>query len=684
MNQSLRRAACLLAMYFASSALAAPPDDPRMSWWREARFGLFIHFGLYAVPAGEWGGATHYGEWIRDTARIDVAEYDRFLERFDPEAFDAKEWARLAKEAGMGYVVITTKHHDGFALFDSKHSDFDVAATPFRRDIMKELADAVRAAGMKMGWYHSIMDWHHPDYLPRRPWEKERSSEGADFERFVQYLHAQVEELLTRYGEIGVMWFDGEWESTWNHDYGKALYDHCRALAPNVIVNNRVDKGRGGMAGLTVDEKFRGDFGTPEQEIPEHGLPGVDWETCMTMNWNWGYNAADQNWKSSRELIRTLVDVASKGGNFLLNVGPRADGTFPPPCVERLQAIGRWMKVHGESIHGTQASPFGKLPFGRATMKAQANGATTLYLHVFERPADGVLVLSGLANAPRAVRLLGADDVRLVVEHRETAVAVTLPQDLPDADCAVVALEIEGPPVVYTAPRFTARTSKFVTRALVEVLRSPADAAHGIEVRYTTDGTPPSATSPRYERPIEISETTTLLARTFVAGKPVSEIASVHYPRVAPLPSRAVTAPRPGLRVTRYSGEYDRIPDFSTLAAERDYVAPSIALERNLDERFALVFEGLIHVDTADVHRFELTSDDGSRLFVAGTLVVDNDGAHGSRAVTGEIALAAGHHEIRVEYFNRTGSADLGLRVAASDGEFTAVTPQALAHEPKR
>jgi alpha-L-fucosidase len=438
------------------------------------------------------------------------------------------------------------------------------------------------------------------------------------------------------------------------------------------------------MAGLTVDDEFRGDFGTPEQEIPEHGLPGVDWETCMTMNRNWGFNAADQDWKSSRELIRTLVDVASKGGNFLLNVGPRADGTFPPACVERLEAIGRWMKVNGEAIHGTQASPFGKLAFGRATMKPRGAAATTLYLHVFERPADGVLVLDGLANAPRAARLLGAGDAELVVERRETAVAITLPQDLPDADCSVVALEIEGPPVVYTAPRFAARTSKFVKRALVEILRSPADAAHGIEVRYTTDGTPPGAASPRYERPIELLETTTLLARAFVAGKPVSEIASARYPRVAPLPSRAVGTTTSGLLVTRYAGEFDRLPDFAAIPPERTYVAPTLGLERDGEERFALVFEGLLRVDADDVHRFELTSDDGSRLFVAGALVADNDGAHGSLAVIGEIALAAGHHEIRVEYFNRTGSADLGLRIAASDGEFTAVTPQALAHEPKQ
>ncbi|MDH4273034.1 MAG: alpha-L-fucosidase, partial [Candidatus Aminicenantes bacterium] len=327
---------------------ALSEHDSRMDWWREARFGLFIHWGLYAIPAGEWNGETNHAEWIRTTARIPLEVYDRFVGQFNPLKFDAGEWVRMAKEAGMKYIVITSKHHDGFCLFDSRYTDFDVISTPFGRDILKELSEACRGAGIKLCWYHSIMDWHHPDYLPRRDWEKARSSEGADFDRYVQHMKDQLAELVGNYGEIGVLWFDGEWESTWNHERGRDLYEHVRRLQPSIIINNRVDVGRSGLQGLTKAGENVGDFGTPEQEIPPTGLPGVDWETCMTMNDNWGYNKNDQNWKSSRELVRKLADIASKGGNFLLNVGPTAEGEFPPASVKRLRAIGEWLKVNGE------------------------------------------------------------------------------------------------------------------------------------------------------------------------------------------------------------------------------------------------------------------------------------------------------------------------------------------------
>ena len=249
--------------------------DARMQWWRDARFGMFIHWGLYSIPAGEWQGQTNHAEWIRTTAQIPIDEYNKFVEQFDPVEFDADEWARMAKEAGMKYVVITSKHHDGFCLFDSKQTDFDIMSTPFKRDIMKELSEACARQGLKMCWYHSIMDWHHPDYLPRRNWEiAQRNAAGADFDRYVRYLKSEVRELLTNYGPIGVMWFDGEWENTWNHELGRDLYDYCRSLQPDVIVNNRVDVGREGMAGMTKDDRFAGDFGTPEQEVPAHRRRG--------------------------------------------------------------------------------------------------------------------------------------------------------------------------------------------------------------------------------------------------------------------------------------------------------------------------------------------------------------------------------------------------------------------------
>jgi len=430
---------------------AEPPahqseHDARMAWWREARFGLFIHWGLYAIPAGEWGGETKHAEWIRTTARIPLQVYDQFVGRFNPVKFNAEEWVRLAKDAGMKYIVITSKHHDGFCLFDSQYTDFDVMATPFGRDILKELSGACRKAGLRMCWYHSIMDWHHPDYLPRRDWETGRSAEGADFDRYIAHMKNQLRELVGDYGEIGVLWFDGEWENTWSNERGKDLYNYVRGLQPSIIINNRVDAGRAGMQGLTKPGDYAGDFGTPEQEIPATGLPGVDWETCMTMNNNWGFNSHDDSWKSAEDLIRKLADIASKGGNFLLNVGPTAEGVFPQPSIERLAAIGQWMGINGESIYGTQASPIQAPEWGRCTQKAM-DGGTRLYLHVFDWPKDGRLVVPGIVNKPgRAYLLSDAQKKRLPASRDAGAILIQLPADRPDLIDSVVVLEIKGKP----------------------------------------------------------------------------------------------------------------------------------------------------------------------------------------------------------------------------------------------
>ncbi|HQU61486.1 MAG TPA: alpha-L-fucosidase, partial [Saprospiraceae bacterium] len=207
-------------------------QDERMAWWREARFGLFIHWGLYAIPAGEWNGETDYGEWIRHSAQIPLETYDTLARQFNPTEFDARAWVRLAKQAGMKYIVITSKHHDGFCLFDAANSEFDVMSTPFKRDILKELAEVCREEGIRLCFYHSIMDWHHPDYLPRRPWETNRTTDGADYSRYVAYMKAQLKQLVSDYGDVGVLWFDGEWEETWTHEYGKEVHDYVRSLDP--------------------------------------------------------------------------------------------------------------------------------------------------------------------------------------------------------------------------------------------------------------------------------------------------------------------------------------------------------------------------------------------------------------------------------------------------------------------
>jgi alpha-L-fucosidase len=231
---------------FDSSVIARDlPDDERMKWWREARFGMFIHWGLYSIPAGTWGDKTTHGEWIRHTAQIPIKEYNKLVTEFNPIKFDADEWVRMAKAAGMRYIVITAKHHDGFSLFNSNATDYDIMSTKYKRDILKELATACREQGLKICWYYSIMDWHHPDYLPRRSWE-DRTSDGAEIDRYIKYMKKQIKELVTNYGDIGVLWFDGEWEETWNHEYGQDLYNYVRSLNPNIIINNRVDVGRSG------------------------------------------------------------------------------------------------------------------------------------------------------------------------------------------------------------------------------------------------------------------------------------------------------------------------------------------------------------------------------------------------------------------------------------------------------
>lgn len=446
--------------------------DARMAWFREARFGMFIHWGLYAIPAGHWNGTkvSGTGEWIQTNAPIQVGDYEPLRDRFNPVMFDADAWARAAKRAGMKYIVITSKHHDGFCLFDSKLTDWDVMSTPFKRDIMKELADACRREGIRVCWYHSIMDWHHPDYLPRRKWEV-RPAAGADMDRFQRYLEGQIAELLTNYGKIGILWFDGEWEDTWTHERGVRLAEHVRRLQPDIIINNRVDKGRNDMAGLDKAGQWAGDYGTPEQEVPATGFPGVDWESCMTMNDTWGYRSDDHNWKSSTQLIRTLCETASKGGNFLLNVGPTADGLIPQASLERMAEIGRWMDVNGESIYGTHASPFKRLPWGRCTSRPGI-----LYLHVFEWPDDGYLRVPGLLSEATSARILGSDRA-LTLARAGDDVVVTVPERPLHEAATVIKLEIRGEPRVVSGPVRPSADGVIVLRA--------ADAdVHGQHLRY--------------------------------------------------------------------------------------------------------------------------------------------------------------------------------------------------------
>ncbi|MFH1265107.1 MAG: alpha-L-fucosidase, partial [Planctomycetota bacterium] len=417
-----------------------PPLEKRSEWFRQARFGLFIHWGVYSMIGR--------GEWIQDTGKIPLAEYEKLNPGFNPVKYNADEWVALAKQAGQKYLVVTTKHHDGFCMLDSKLTDYDIMSTPLKRDVIKELADACHRQGLHLGFYYSIMDWHHPDYVPRRPWEKDRSTEGADFDRYVKYMRGQVREILTNYGQIDVLWFDGGWERKKPEDLQefRDIIGMARKLQPQMLVNDRANIG--------------GDFETPEQFIPATGVMSKEgkpvlWEACMTMTtghgsfaptaW-WGYDKNEKVFKPTEELVHKLIDVVSKGGNFLLNIGPQPDGQIRPEEAERLRGVGRWMDRYGEAIHGTTASPFRLLPFfGRVTQKGNR-----LFVHVFDWPEDGQLMLPGLKSKVVAAAVMG--DPGRAVGHVRSAggknVLLKLTGEAPDPVASVIVLELVGTPQV--------------------------------------------------------------------------------------------------------------------------------------------------------------------------------------------------------------------------------------------
>jgi alpha-L-fucosidase len=437
--------------------------DARMRWWRDARFGLFIHWGVYSVPAGTYQGKPigGIGEWIMFNAKIPVAEYRQFARQFNPVQYNADDWVRLAKDAGMKYIIITSKHHDGFALFDSKASDWNVVkATPYGKDLLQPLAEACRQHGLKLGFYYSqAQDWNNPGGgVCGQHWDPAQNGDMGEYIRKVAV--PQVTEILSHYGPLGVLWWDTPCGMT--REYANALIPLLK-LQPGIIHNNRLGE-------------YRGDTETPEQFVPATGYPGRDWETCMTMNDTWGFKRDDQNWKDSATLIRNLVDIASKGGNYLLNVGPTSEGLIPEPSVQRLKEVGRWMRANGESIYATTASPFKRLPWGRCTKKVEGN-TTTLYLHVFEWPTDGKLLVPGLKNDATDARLLSRAARKLVTQRRDDGVVVTLPAAAPDPVCSVIAMRLKGAPDV---------TPLLLTQAADGSIKLPAAEAicHGQQVQY--------------------------------------------------------------------------------------------------------------------------------------------------------------------------------------------------------
>ncbi len=415
----MRTPPTLVALALLLSSASSSPADPlnesradfdlRMAWWRDARFGMFIHWGPYAVPAGVHRGEhiKGIGEWIMERAAIPVAEYEAYARRFDPVAFDADASVRVAKDAGMKYIIITSKHHDGFCLWDSAVTEYDsMDFSPARRDLLAELKAACDRHGIVLGFYHSIMDWHHPDaQAPFHPKYNDRERSNPDFGRYVEtYLKPQLRELVTRY-DPAVLWFDGEWIRDWTHERGQDLYRFVRGLKPSLIVNNRVDKGRQGMMGMNRDDRrYAGDFGTPEQEILA-GASDLDWEACMTMNDTWGFKSRDHEWKPVATLVRHLVESAAKGGNYLLNVGPTAEGVIPAPSIERLAALGLWLRTNGEAVFGTRRLRHHEE--GEHILYTGAKDGRTLYALLTAWPGDELRLTRIVPDPGAEIRLLG-------------------------------------------------------------------------------------------------------------------------------------------------------------------------------------------------------------------------------------------------------------------------------------
>ncbi|MCL2223260.1 MAG: alpha-L-fucosidase [Oscillospiraceae bacterium] len=378
----------------------------RISWYQHDRFGMFIHWGLYAIPAR--------GEWVRSVEKMSVEDYQKYFDAFDPTDYDPKEWARLAKHAGMKYAVLTAKHHDGFCLFDSKLTEYKSTNTKAGRDLVREYVDAFRAEGIKVGLYFSIIDWYHKDYPhygdrqhPMRDNEdyKDHAKE-ENFDNYLDFMHGQVREICTNYGKLDILWFDfsygdmsGEkWRAT-------ELVRMVRSLQPDVLIDNRLEASGEGFGSLLSGNpsEYSGDFVSPEQIIPPEGILDVNgepvaWEACVTLNNTWGYHAHDHNWKNAKTIVRKLVECVSKGGNLLLNVGPDAKGRIPKESVEILTKVGDWMKQNSASIYGCGASKIPQQPWGAITENDKE-----IFLHIYEETV-GAVPLKGLSR----------DDIKLV------------------------------------------------------------------------------------------------------------------------------------------------------------------------------------------------------------------------------------------------------------------------------
>jgi alpha-L-fucosidase len=385
----------------------------RLQWWRDAKFGMFIHWGLYSVVGRH--------EWVMENEGIPIREYEKLADRFVPKPNAARAWAALAKRAGMKYMVMTTKHHEGFCHFDSKLTDYCAPKRAANRDLVREYVDAARAEGLRVGFYYSLMDWHHPDGA-------RCETDEAARRRFVDYIHGQIRELMTNYGKVDILWYDVSWPldaKGWESD---RMNEMVFELQPDILVNNR--------------NKLDGDFSTPEQRIQaEQGERA--WEACMTMNGSWGYHAADDAWKTPKEIVNNLITCARDGGNYLLNIGPTADGSIPQPSNEILSRVGEWMNTHGETIYGADRCASTRSNYANFTRKGR-----TLYVHVRYWPGETV-TLGGLRNKVLAASLVGSGTPARPVKFDQDEYRVRfvgLPERAPDSLITTIAVECDGDP----------------------------------------------------------------------------------------------------------------------------------------------------------------------------------------------------------------------------------------------
>ena len=428
-----RALASVLALLLPGECSSA--DANRMQWFEHDKLGMFIHWGPYSYLAGEWKGQQipvgTEAEWIMQRFNIPVAEYREMAHRINPTNFDAEKWVQLAKSTGMKYLVITAKHHDGFAMYHSSVSKYNIVDwTSFKRDPLKELAAACNRAGIRFCVYYSHReDWEHPDGYGNN-WDYDRSKK--DFSRYLEEKSKpQLRELLTNYGPVGLVWFDRGMDT---NEHAQEFVNLVHTLQPQCLINGRV----GGYGqDLLGDYQDMNDNGMPSGGLQEY------WETPQTLNTTWGYSKFDQQWKTPGEVIHRIVEIVSKGGNYLLNIGPMADGTIPEPSVATLHAVGHWMQHNGESIYGTTASPLPEQPWGRSTVKGDK-----VYLHVFTWPADGKLPVPGLKNAILSAYPLAAPGTKLATLRENRTAAVRLEGCSQDQNDTVLVLQLDGPPKV--------------------------------------------------------------------------------------------------------------------------------------------------------------------------------------------------------------------------------------------